>query len=569
MKKYKQTLILAMIFSIILAAMPSLPVLAANVGDEIGEVLNTDIKTYINGERIPSYNINNKSAVFIKDLANYGFDTAYSDKTRSTTITYNPKKEVTPLKDFDETTGKVGTVAFKYVYTNITAVINGKEIDCFNIKGNNAIYFNELGEFGTFAWDGAKRESKFTLGIQNVPQGMSYDNFPNVPDFKTINAEYDYDIYWVIPFDYGYIYLCDFNFIIWESNYTKALKNCGYEVIKEKEIIDMGIGKISRITFENKKTNTKVYMDLQALHIDNGESFDIYKYIYISVDKKITKEIMEIPNNFVPDLPKPTSFGDLEGNITYFYNDSKGTVGDVGSAIIIVPTNGNARSLINYPSTSFASADYNDNKILNKYGIYVGKADGTGFYSIQNIPVGEYRVLIRSNHISVEQRENISSEFNGFLNAIVAKSLSYSVGYNKCYMATITIRDNKVTKLSNDFGKSVKPILDTTTTPQSTPKIPVYSSYPSVPDFGAYFGLKLVSEGELNGTVAYFYYATDVTTNMIREYHLLLIDLGFSTNSKIGELPTIFTDKPWQNDPTLMVTTMVDRGLFFVGIGRL
>ena len=136
------------------------------VGDPRGNVLNTDIKTYINGQRIQSYNINNKSAVFIKDLANYGFDTVFNEQKRTTTITYNPKKKIIPLTNFDETEGENGTIAFKYVYTNIVAVINGKKIECFNIKGYNAIYFEELKYFGTFAWDGAKRESKFIINVK-------------------------------------------------------------------------------------------------------------------------------------------------------------------------------------------------------------------------------------------------------------------------------------------------------------------------------------------------------------------------------------------------------------------
>lgn len=184
----------AIIFSILLAMIPAIPVSAAKVGDVIGNVLNTDIKTYINGNRIPSYNINSKSAIFIKDLANYGFDTAYSDKTRSTTITYNSNKKVTPLKNFNETTGKVGTVAFGYVYTNIRAIINGRSVECFNVKGDNAIYFTELKDFGTFAWNSVKRESKFTTSSKTNTTATTsttvkyYKDYPTVPDFGAFSG---------------------------------------------------------------------------------------------------------------------------------------------------------------------------------------------------------------------------------------------------------------------------------------------------------------------------------------------------------------------------------------------
>ena len=161
----KRTIAYIVICSMLISVISVFPVSvsAVKVGDEIGNILNTDIKTYINGNRIPSYNINNKSVVFIKDLANYGFDTVFNDKARTTTITYNPTKKITPMTNFEETTGKVGTVAFRYVYTDIAGIINGRRVECFNVKGYNAIYFSELGDFGTFAWDNARRESRFTV----------------------------------------------------------------------------------------------------------------------------------------------------------------------------------------------------------------------------------------------------------------------------------------------------------------------------------------------------------------------------------------------------------------------
>ena len=162
MSKQRKTALI-LVFSIIVSAFSFINASALQVGDEIGDVLNTNIKTYINGERIPSYNIKNKSAVLIKDLVNYGFDGFFNVQDRTTTVTFNPDKKFTPLTNFDETTGKAGTVAFRYVYSDIVVYVNGKQVDSFNIKGNSAIFFNDLRDYGTFVWDSMEKESRLTL----------------------------------------------------------------------------------------------------------------------------------------------------------------------------------------------------------------------------------------------------------------------------------------------------------------------------------------------------------------------------------------------------------------------
>ena len=154
MKKLSLTLAIAIIFTAIF----SMNVFAApKVGDEMGDVLTTDIWTYINDQRIPCYNVNNKSVVLLKDLAKYGFDTVYSEKAKTITITFNPTKKVNPVTDF-----KAATRPSKYVYTDISAIINNRRVECVNIGGDNAIRFSELSDFGTFSWDGDKRETRFT-----------------------------------------------------------------------------------------------------------------------------------------------------------------------------------------------------------------------------------------------------------------------------------------------------------------------------------------------------------------------------------------------------------------------
>lgn len=126
---------------------------------ELGDVLHTDISTYINGYFIPCYIINNRAIIFVKHLYRFGFDTVYNDEKRMTTITYNPDKAIlaiTTMNLYD-----AGTVAYRHKSTDIKAYINGKRIKCFNIEGNLAIYFEALKEYGEVKWNSETRKSKF------------------------------------------------------------------------------------------------------------------------------------------------------------------------------------------------------------------------------------------------------------------------------------------------------------------------------------------------------------------------------------------------------------------------
>lgn len=133
------------------------------IGDILGNVLNSDVKAYINGERIPCYNIGGNAVVLLADLRNYGFDVVYDNKARTSTVTRKPGKKFTPVQGIQENTNKPGTVAFSYLYTDIIAIVNGKIAESYNVQGNLAIYFSALGDYGKFKWDGKARTSELTL----------------------------------------------------------------------------------------------------------------------------------------------------------------------------------------------------------------------------------------------------------------------------------------------------------------------------------------------------------------------------------------------------------------------
>ena len=250
MKKLSMFLAIVILFTTIL----STNVAALNVGDKLGDVLNTDIKTYINGERIPCYNINGKAVVIVGDLRSYGFDVLYNNTARSSTVTRNSNKSFTPIQNISNNTAKVGTVAFSYLHTDIIAIVNGKKVESFNVQGNLAIFFSALGDYGTFEWNNSTRSSKLTLNIDSVQNQtvipstpvdnsiIMYSDFPNVPDF---GANFNVKILYV--YDEGYLYealdITKANTTI--SGYVELLKKCGFVYISSSGIQDVIISGVT------------------------------------------------------------------------------------------------------------------------------------------------------------------------------------------------------------------------------------------------------------------------------------------------------------------------------------
>ena len=198
MRKISLVLVIAIIFT----AIGATNVLALNVGDKLGDVLNTDVKAYINGERIPCYNIDGKAVVLVADLRNYGFDVVYDGSVRSSSVTRNHNKQFTPIRNIANNTAQVGSIAFSYVYTDIIAIVNGKRVDSFNVQGNLAIFFSALGDYGRFVWDAETKSSKLALSGTSNEKPDSYvspveapTKSPSAPKEKeTVNEKSDLSV---------------------------------------------------------------------------------------------------------------------------------------------------------------------------------------------------------------------------------------------------------------------------------------------------------------------------------------------------------------------------------------
>ena len=154
----------------------SIPLLAnAQNGDISGTVYDTDIKAYINGVEVKSYNIGGRTAVAIEDIISeesYGY--IYNDDTRTLKIwSLNPAYLI-PGKN--ESTKKSGTAIGNTYETDIKTLIYDVVLPSYNIGGKTAVAIEDMGynnEFspigGKYIWDPDKRTISLEFMYQNLP----------------------------------------------------------------------------------------------------------------------------------------------------------------------------------------------------------------------------------------------------------------------------------------------------------------------------------------------------------------------------------------------------------------
>lgn len=116
---------------------------SAQVGDVIGEIYSTDIITYVDGLKIPSYSINGEMLIIAEDLSNYGFNVYYDNSVRTLFVNY-VAKEPSGIKGVEK--GKVGKIVGKYYESDIRVIFNGRVASAYSLNGQMAIKAEEIGK---------------------------------------------------------------------------------------------------------------------------------------------------------------------------------------------------------------------------------------------------------------------------------------------------------------------------------------------------------------------------------------------------------------------------------------
>ncbi|MCL2171260.1 MAG: hypothetical protein FWB71_03825, partial [Defluviitaleaceae bacterium] len=96
------------------------------VGERLGDVLNTDIRVFINDVQIMGYNIGGHTYVVVEDLRAYGFVVVWDGITRALHISKGASSEQARI--IPDNLQPVGSVAFPFLYSDIVTYIGSERI---------------------------------------------------------------------------------------------------------------------------------------------------------------------------------------------------------------------------------------------------------------------------------------------------------------------------------------------------------------------------------------------------------------------------------------------------------
>ncbi len=120
----------------------------------------SDIKAYINGSFIPSFNYEGSTYIIAEDLCDYGFDVEWDESKRSLNIRKNAQKPEPVLESENsaETYEIIDSDISTYVFDE-----NSQEyfsVDSYNISGQTII---QISSMGSVVWDSRERIIKLDV----------------------------------------------------------------------------------------------------------------------------------------------------------------------------------------------------------------------------------------------------------------------------------------------------------------------------------------------------------------------------------------------------------------------
>lgn len=153
------------------------------------------------------------------------------------------------------------------------------------------------------------------------------------------------------------------------------------------------------------------------------------------------------------------TYGNISGNVTYFYNKYQGNKPDTGTMVYLFSKTGSGK---NAPTTN-SYVDWNIKSIMKdyeQYGIFTAEVDGSGNYTFNNIPTGEYYIFMKSSKTTSGSafsdkeayEKAIEKSVSSLINPENASNLGKMVGYQKYYSSSITVLPNQTVTFSYDFG---------------------------------------------------------------------------------------------------------------------
>lgn len=173
----KKTIVLLLIITVL-----STTVMAAN-GDVAGYIYSTDIRAFINGVEVQSYNIGGRTAVVIEDIIKESSHRYVYDDALRTLKFFSLSPEC--LVEHTSARGtKPGKVVGRIYKTDIEASIYDVAVPSYNIGGKTAVVIEDLGCDGGFSSLGGRyvwNQKDRTISLE-----FMYKNFSDLPENRNI-----------------------------------------------------------------------------------------------------------------------------------------------------------------------------------------------------------------------------------------------------------------------------------------------------------------------------------------------------------------------------------------------
>ena len=121
----------------------------------------SNIRTFINGCEIPTFEYSGTIGIIAEDLVAYGFDVTWNGSSRSLKIVNNPDKTITPIPmDYYRSIG-IGNKFCEATTSNISVFLNPQGTYTtyypskkYNANGYTFISVDDLSNYGEFIWNG-------------------------------------------------------------------------------------------------------------------------------------------------------------------------------------------------------------------------------------------------------------------------------------------------------------------------------------------------------------------------------------------------------------------------------
>lgn len=214
-----------------------------------------------------------------------------------------------------------------------------------------------------------------------------------------------------------------------------------------KSELDLGIGDTAKLTATVSPGNAKTTLtwsssDKNIAEVDNqgivtakNEGFAVIKVV---ADNGILA---------VCNVDVRVKTGSVAGVVTYKYNQYVGNRADVGSIVMLISTSVTSLTEL----TAFGDVS------RQPEGCYATQVDGSGEYRMDDIPVGEYYLIILSENTtsaSSDGEKNWGSEIYSLFEEDALSAADINSFLHQVKTTKIVIQDGKVVTFSHDFGYS-------------------------------------------------------------------------------------------------------------------